>query len=198
MVAVTQDFGRPFGGRIGLERAIAGIGFDEWDPLRVAIDGRGRGQHEVLYGSRFSGCVVQVLGAVQVDVHVEIGNGDRIPDPGHRCQMGDRPNVLGCEQVKHSPAIANVGFHHAEVRILAQALLVRSFPGRVIIIVEVVQADYVLTAAAEAIGQMAPDEAGSTGDQDGHRVILSCCAGMMSSTTSWRLEFPCQRLTLSR
>ncbi len=198
MIGVAQDFGRPLGRGVGLQRPVAGVGLHKRDLRRVAVDGRSRGEDEVAHAANGPRRVEHILRAVQVNVDVQIGQLHGIAHAGHRRQVGHGLDVILGQQGEQSLPVAHVGLDHAEVAVGGQPPLVGPLARRVIVVVEVVEADDRVATAQQALGQMAADETGRAGDQNRHTLILSISVGRMSSMTSCRLVVPCQWLTPMR
>ena len=78
--------------------------------------------------------------------------------------MGDRIESLLLEYLQDNRPVAYVGFEHLERSILQQPLLVVAFYGWVIIVVEVIKANDLVSSPDQFLGQVAANKPGRTGD----------------------------------
>ena len=81
----------------------------------------------------------------------------------------DHPfGARGADQFGHGLGVGDISAHHAEARIRRQPPRPQLFQRDVVIGVEVVHADDGLAALQQALRHVHADEAGRSGDNDGH------------------------------
>ena len=114
--------------------------------------------------------VEQVQRAGQVHVVVEPRIVDRDAHAGHRRQVGDGGEAVLGEQLLQQGAITNVALDEGERLVGAgqsgQLLQVGTLARRIVIIVEVVDADDLVAALDERRRSVAANETGGAGDQN--------------------------------
>ena len=71
-------------------------------------------------------------------------------------------------QRQHGLAVGDVGLEEGETLVLAQRLQPGELQDRVVIVAEIVDADHRLAARQQGARDVAADEAGGAGDEDGH------------------------------
>ena len=118
-----------------------------------------------------AGELQEAEGAVDVDVVVEDGLLDGGPDPGpgrdvdHRVDaVGKASQQLGIPDVSPDESESGVIQGHREVLLL---------DGRIVEVVEVVQAHHRMAGPQEALAQVGPDEPCRSGNQDLHERVLA-------------------------
>ena len=107
--------------------------------------------------------------AHDVGLDVDIGIDQRMAHAGLGREVHDAVEVavlLG--QRQHGVAVGNVGLEEGEALVLAQRLQPGELQDGVVIGAEIVDADHRLAARQQGTGDVAADEAGGTGDEDGH------------------------------
>ena len=88
-------------------------------------------------------------------------------------QMDDAVDVaMPVGQRQHGFAVGNVGLEEGEALVLAQRLQAGELQDRVVVGAEIVDADHRLAARQQGAGDVAADEAGGAGDEDGHGIGL--------------------------
>ena len=129
------------------------IAFAKRDRFRIAIHGRSRSKHEG--GQSITpasppnpsyGGIQQIQRPVDIHVAVEMGILNRNSNPGHRRQVNNSIKFVRRKEFFHGLPVSNVsmdkreGFSQAALtQGLADFLQIGAFPGRVIIVVQVIQ-----------------------------------------------------------
>jgi hypothetical protein len=110
----------------------------------------------------------QVAEAHEVRLHVGAGIFERIPDARLRRHVDDAVEALGGEQCAQYRAVGDVDLREAELRMRLELAEPRALERRVVVVVEVVDADHLVTARQQGRGDVHADEARRAGDQDLH------------------------------
>ena len=141
--------------------------FDRKGQGAVGPEGRtGRGEDEVFRLHR-PGTFEHGQKADDVGVDIALGVFEAVADPGLGPEVDDAARGVGGEQGGHARAVGEIEGVVAIARFGQQAVEPRLFQGRVVIVVEVVDADHRLPAGQQAAGGVEADEAGRSGDEDG-------------------------------
>ena len=93
---------------------------------------------------------------------------DRVPDPRLGRQMDDSIDGGGAEKRLHADAIREVKFFEPESAPGTEPRKTRFLERRIVIGIEVVEADDLVAAREQALGHVITDEARGTGDQHAH------------------------------
>ena len=103
------------------------------------------------------------------DVGVDIGLGilDAVADAGLGPEVDDAAGRVLREQGGHAVAVRQIQRVVDIARMRQQQVEPRLFQGRVIIVIEIVDADHGFAARQQTLGGMKADEAGGSGDEDG-------------------------------
>ncbi|MNS78399.1 hypothetical protein D3C72_1120140 [compost metagenome] len=114
----------------------------------------------------------------QVRLPIDIRVVQRVTHPGLRRQVHHLGKPVVAEQVHQGRFVDDVHFPEAKTRQRLQHLEACVLELYVVVIIEVVDTDDVLTLAAQAPDRMKTDETGGTGDQDGHGTHAGDCAAI--------------------
>ena len=148
--------------------------------VRIApIDGAGRGIHEM-----FHLVVPTPLEDVEKPVYIAAGIGmrigERIPHTSLRGEMDDAPELTLRKKRLHPGAIGEVELGELKVGVASDLCKAGFLEPYVIVGIQIIQPDDVLSPFKQPFGKMEPDKARCTGDQDQsvvvtHRVSLRSC-----------------------
>ena len=108
---------------------------------------------------------VEVAGDVGADIGARVFH--RIAHAGLRGEMHDAVHAFERHPV-HRFVVGDVGAQEGKAGQAAQAREPGALQHRVVVAVEIVDADYRLAAAKERSGGMHADEAGDAGDENAH------------------------------
>ncbi|MOA09662.1 hypothetical protein D3C78_1295120 [compost metagenome] len=109
---------------------------------------------------------VEVAGQVGLGVDLRVVH--RVANPGLRRQMDDALEVVLLEQCKQPVPVDNVQLVEAEIRQPAQLGQACLLEFDAVVVVEVVDADYLVSLGTQPAGGVEADEAGGAGDQKPH------------------------------
>jgi hypothetical protein len=120
---------------------------------------------------------------VGVDVGVRVV--DRVPHPGLGREVDDGTKAVGCEEGLHLAAVGEIDAGEGETVARFEALQTRLLESRVVVVVEVVEADNSPAFTEEALGEVVTDEAGGAGDEN----WLGFVVGHWDTSPIWSFEF---------
>jgi len=103
-------------------------------------------------------------GQVALSVGRRVNQG--VADPGLGCQVNDSIIMLPGKECDRGRPVGQVSPDKTERGMTLQPLQAGLFQGNVVVIVQIVAADYAVAAGKEALGQMVADESGSAGDKN--------------------------------
>jgi hypothetical protein len=106
--------------------------------------------------------------AAEVGLAIGVRMGDGVAHPGLGGQVHHAVEALGREQRLHPGAVGHVQALEAKARLRRQPGQPGLLERRVVVVVEVVDADHLVAARQQALGHVHADEAGRAGDQDFH------------------------------
>jgi len=115
--------------------------------------------------------------ANDVAVHVGMRCLDRVAHARLRPQVHDALEFLARKALRHAGGIGKVELDEAKARILLQQLQARHLQIDVVVLVEIIEADYLITALEQAPGGVKADEARGSGDENLHRRPSTSAAG---------------------
>ena len=167
-VGVSEELVALFGGGVERDGVIDFVVGAEGDFGVAAVDGAAGGVDEVL------GCVVaagfeDVVEADEVGLDVGVGVVDAVTDAGLGGEVNDEVGLVLCEKLVNGGFVGEVAFDEGEVFEAFEFFEAGGFEVRVVVRIEVVEADDfgVWIFCAEALGEIAADEARRAGDEDG-------------------------------
>ncbi|KAG1462788.1 hypothetical protein G6F57_013883 [Rhizopus arrhizus] len=164
-VGVGHQLVGGLGRRVQRTRLVHALVFGERRRGRVAIDRAARRIHQVLHAT-VAAQFEHVDEADQVAVDVGVRVFQRIAHAGLRGQVDHRGRLHLVEQRGQAVAVGQV--ERAQVQRRAQRGHAVALDLRIVVVVEVVQADHRLARLQQRAGGVGTDEAGSAGEQDGH------------------------------
>jgi hypothetical protein len=91
---------------------------------------------------------------------------DRVAHPGLGGEVDDDAEAVGGEEGFHLAAVGEVDAGGGEAIVCLEAFESRLLEGRVVVVVEVVEADNVVAIGEESFGKVVADETGGAGDED--------------------------------
>ena len=97
--------------------------------------------------------------AFEIGVDVSVGMVDRIAHAGLGREVDHHREPMPGKQRGHRRTIRKIGLHETELRILAQDVQPRLLQRRIVIIVEIVQADDMAAFRQQLAGDMKADKA---------------------------------------
>src|SRR6266571_9001153 len=101
---------------------------------------------------------------VAVGVRVRIGK--RVTDASLCCQVDYFINLLSLEKSEHDVTIGHIDTVECEIRVTCQAIQSRLLQLRIVVGVEVVDADNRIAAIKEAMRDVRSDESRSSGEEN--------------------------------
>ena len=122
----------------------------------------------------------QVGEADDVGLHVGVRILQRVAHAGLRGEVDDGVEVALLEQVLHHHAVGDVVLEEAEVGVGLELFQPRQLQGRVVVVVEVVDADDFVAALQQDLCDVHADKPGGAGEQDFH--CFASRSGVDSST----------------
>lgn len=137
-----------------------------------AVDGTGRGpDHRRLRVRRLAGLEdVDEAGQVAVDVRGRVLHG--VSDAGLSRQVHDVAELDQRKEPLEQPGVVDVGLDDEDPGFL-QPVLAGPLQRRVVVLVEVVEADDAVAALLQRQRDVRADEAGRAGDEDGEAVVVA-------------------------
>ncbi|MNH13311.1 hypothetical protein D3C79_728790 [compost metagenome] len=114
----------------------------------------------------------------QVRLPVDIRVVQRVAHPGLGRQVHHLGKSVLLKQAHQGRFVDDVHFPEAKTRQSLQHLEACVLEFHVVIVVEVIDTNDLLTLAAQALDRMKADETGRTGDQDGHGKRAGDCAAI--------------------
>ena len=173
-VGLDQQLARALGGGIDGDRMVHAVAHREGHLPVATIDRRRRGIEKVLQAAEPAGQLQHDQMTHDVGLDVGVGIEDRLPHTGHRRQMHDAVDAgMGVGQRQRRLALRNIGLQEGEVFGFAQRLQAGEFQDRVVVGVEIVEPHHLFAPRQQGMRDLAADEAGDTGDQDGHGMNTS-------------------------
>jgi hypothetical protein len=158
-------------GGVQAHRVVDGIVDRERDLGVGAVDRRRAGVDEVL-DAVVAAAFEQVGEADDVGLHVGVRILQRVAHAGLRGEVDDGIEVALLEQVLHHHAVGDVVLEEAEVGVGFQLFQPREFERRVVVVVEVVDADDLVAAGEQDLRDVHADKAGGTGNEYFHAVSM--------------------------
>jgi len=116
-----------------------------------------------------------VANAHQVALQVGPGVLQRVAHPGLRGQVDHALRPVAGKQRVQARGIGNVAFGEGKARVGAELCQPGMLQARVVVRVEVVDADDLIAALQQLLGHVHADEAGAAGDEDFHGEPFSRC-----------------------
>ena len=110
--------------------------------------------------------------ANQIAVDIGMGVFDRIAHPGLRGQMHDAVELVHCKQRGHAGTVGHVELDEIKAGLGRQTRQPVMLERRVVIVVQIIQADHLIAACQQQLADMHADEAGRAGDEYFH--AISC------------------------
>ncbi len=110
-----------------------------------------------------------IEGASHIAAHVGVRSLQGITHTGLRREVHDAAEFLLRKQVAHRAIIRQVELHEAERGQLLQLSEPRLLEGDVVVLVEVVEPDDLVTPGQQALGRVKADESSRAGQQIFHR-----------------------------
>src|SRR5262245_55352465 len=107
---------------------------------------------------------VQEPDEIAVDVRVRIG--ERVANAGLRGEMDDAIEAFFAEQPFQAFAITEFLAHQAKARMWRKTRKPRLLQRRIVVVIDVVQADDFVAAREQSLAGVISDEPGSAGDQN--------------------------------
>ncbi len=144
-----------------------------------AVDAGRAGVDEVL-DAVVAAAFEQVGEADDVRLHVGVRILQRVAHAGLRGEVDDGVEVAFLEQVFHHHAVGDVVLEEAEVGVGLELLQPRELQRRVVVVVEVVDADHFVAALQQDLRDVHADKPGGAGEQDFH--CFASKSGVDSST----------------
>lgn len=128
--------------------------------------------------------------ADEVGIHVGVRMIERVPDAGLGREVDDALRALAGEVIGHRRAVSDVELDEAEPHLFAQGLEPILFEARVVVVVQIVDAEDPIASAEQLEACVEADEAGSAGDQISHEAEVKLEEESLStdSTDQHRLE----------
>src|SRR5438093_6402687 len=141
---------------------------------RVQTVDRARGRKDQVLDSVVAATLQDVLEAEDVGVDVGVGVFHRVAHAGLRREMHDALWFVLAEKVLDGIGIADVSMDEREGARLSKLVEPRFLEPRVVIRIEVVDADDGLAAVEQPLRSVKANEAGRAGDEDQNVHMLSC------------------------
>ena len=166
-VGVRHQFVGLLRRRVQADRVVDAVVFGERQVRVATVHARTRRVDEVLdvvVATAFED--VREADDVALDVRVRVGQ--RVAHAGLRREVHDLVELLARKQRVHAGAVGDVELHEAKGRVRGQPREPVALYLRVVIVVEIVQADHHVAAGQQNLRDMHADEAGCAGDQDFH------------------------------
>jgi len=129
-----------------------------------AVNGTGGGKYQVLYMS-VPASFQDIEETHYVGVHVRIRVFERIPHPCLGRQVHDRIEARSGEEILHGRPIDHINVYMGEGGVGGQRVQACLFQVRVVVIVEIVEANNGASLIQEFSGKVETDESGGAGDQ---------------------------------
>ena len=165
-VGMRHQLVRLLGGAVEAERMVDIVVHRKRHARIGAVD-RGRRGIEQMPAAVMAAAFQDVGEAGEVGVDIGIRIGQRVTHAGLRAEMHDvRKAVLG-EQLRHGGAVGEIAFDELEARQFGELGEPRLFQFRIVIGVEIVEADDAAAVAEEPPRDVETDEAGGAGDETG-------------------------------
>ena len=107
--------------------------------------------------------------ADQIGIGIGMRVGDRVAHPRLRGQMHHAIKPVLIEESGHGRPVGQIDFAKGKARLPLKSSQSRQLERRIVIIVEIVDADHPRTRGQQTVRDMHADEACGTGHQDRHR-----------------------------
>ena len=108
----------------------------------------------------------ELKGAVHIHIVVEDGLCDGGPDPSTGSDVGD--GIDAVREGSQTPGVPDVASNQGEGGVVPHRRQIPLLDGRIVEVVEVVQADDLVPLSQESFGEMGRDKAGHAGEKDVH------------------------------
>lgn len=167
-VGVCEEFVALFGGGVEGDGVIDFVVGAEGDFGVAAVDGAAGGVDEVFGGVVAAG-FEDVVEANEVGLDVGVGVVDAVANAGLSGEVDDDVRLVLGEQLVDGGFVGEVAFDESEVFEVFEFVKAGGFEIGVVVRVEAVETDdfSVGIFCAEALGEVAADETGRAGDEDG-------------------------------
>ncbi len=101
---------------------------------------------------------------IGIDISMRVGQG--VTHPGLGGQVDNCIKLVISKECFHAAAIRDIAFYKRETLFISQLLETTVFKRYIIVVVQVIQANDLITTSQKALTEMGADEAGGSGYQD--------------------------------
>ena len=189
-VGVRHELVGALAGGVQRHRMIGGVVLRERHVGVGAVYRAGRGVHQVL-DAVVAAAFQHVEGAGDVAAHVGVWVLERMAHAGLRREVHHALKFLAREERGHGRLVGEVELHEAKLRLHREAREARLLERNVVVLIQVIETDHLVTAREQPLGRVRADEAGGAGQENFHRRPSTAAAGntcLMSYSTCFALH----------